>query len=161
MIQPRDRAWCRWLVRAAVLVGLMASTPIVAGGSGASGIIVEPPIAHPGDEISIHGENLWTDATVTVSVVGRAGATRALPGGITGGNGTLELRARLPEDLPAGRFQIIVTNEAGEQVGTELIVEPAVPVVPIAIALAALGAVALVAISARRRQRTRRDDAHG
>jgi hypothetical protein len=124
-----------------VIAGLFVTAAAADGAS--TRIVVEPPIARPGDEISIHGASLWTEATVTATLEGRAGAARMIGLATTGPNGALEMRTRLPDDLPAGVFVLVVTNGVGERVEVELVVEPAIPLIPIA----AVGSAIVVAIA--------------
>jgi hypothetical protein len=120
---------------AGVLLALALASTVL--GHGGQIVVVEPPVAPPGAEVSIHGDYLWTDMAVTITLV-RAG-TRDLPLGTaqTDGQGHLEARATLP-DLRAGSYQMVVTSAGGEGVETEFVVQAADLTIPIAAVFALL-----------------------
>ncbi len=120
-------------------------------------IVVEPPIASPGDELSIHGEALWTDDTVSASIVGRAGAARPIGTAMTLGSGALEMRARVPDDMPRGVYEVVVTSSSGASVSVELVIEPELPLLPLVAIAGAFAVVALVVVAGMRRQRATSD----
>lgn len=114
--------------------------------------MVEPAVANPGDELSIHGEFLWTDASVSASIVGRAGAARSIGTATTLGSGALEMRARVPDDMPLGVYEVVVTSSTGESVSVELVIQPELPILPLLAVGGSLLAVALVVLAASRRR---------
>ncbi len=115
-------------------------------------IVVEPQVVHPGDVVTIHGPALWTEVPVTASLVSATGASRLLGAGTTGPDGSLEMRARLPDDVPAGIFRVVLAEPGGDTREVELVVEPALPLIPVAALLGAVLVVALVVRSALRRR---------
>jgi hypothetical protein len=106
-------------------------------GHGGQVVVVEPPVAPPGAEVSIHGDYLWTDMPVTITLVRSGGRDLPLGTAETDGQGHLEARATLP-DLRAGSYQIVVTGAGGEAVATEFVVQAADLSLPIAAAFALL-----------------------
>jgi hypothetical protein len=140
-------------IAATVAVTVCLVTP---GGASADGedrrIVVEPPIANPGDKLSIHGEFLWTDDMVNASIVGRAGAARSIGTATTLGSGALEMRARVPDDMPSGVYEVVVTSSAGELVSVELVVQPALAILPFVAIGGGLAAAAFALSTAWRRR---------
>ncbi|TAL11955.1 MAG: hypothetical protein EPO00_02645 [Chloroflexota bacterium] len=131
-------------VAACLLTGVMAERAFA--DIPATRIVIEPPVAHPGDQVTIHGAYLWTDSHVVISIVGRAGASRTIGSATTFGDGSLEANARVPSDMPDGRFRVVVTSEAGDFVDVELVVEAPFPVIP---AFSVLGGVMAALFVAR------------
>lgn len=125
--------------------GVLADIP-------ATRIVVEPPIAHPGEAIAVHGAFLWTDADVTVTLVGRAGASRTIGSAVTRGDGSLEMTTRVPDDMPTGTFRVAVMTSSGDSVDVELVIEPPFPIIPAAVITGSLLAVILVWRSALKRR---------
>lgn len=127
-----------WFVLAVVPITTMAH-------DGVSRIVVEPPIAHPGDDLVVHGQFLWTDQPVTVAIVSSAGISRQIGSSMTLGDGSLEARVRVPVDLATGVTEIVVTNSVGETAAVELVVTPVGLSMPVGVAVAAVIALALLA----------------
>jgi hypothetical protein len=156
--RPRSRRFARRPVRLAIVALLSGAAACLstAGAALADGedrrIVVEPPIANPGDQLSIHGEFLWTEDTVSASIVGRAGAERSVGTATTLGNGALEMRARVPDDMPSGVYEVVVTSSSGETVSVELVIQADFPILPLLALAGAFGVVAVVALAAWRRK---------
>ena len=151
-LRPRQFVRISGALSGVMLIGLI-STGFVAADAPSTRIVVEPPVVHPGEEVTIHGTFLWTDADVSVSIVGRAGAARIIGTAATLGDGSLEMRARVPDDMPAGIFRVVVTTSSGDTVDVELVIDPPFPFVPTAAAVAAILAVSWVLRSTSRRRR--------
>ncbi len=120
-------------------LAMTASLVVVAsvGAHGGRTVIVEPPIAPPGSEVAIHGDFLWTDMPVVITLAGTSAPREPIATALTDGQGHLEARATLP-DLRAGKYRIIVTAEDGETVEAELIVQTGDLLLPIAIGFGTL-----------------------
>ena len=142
------------LVAAASLVLAVVAAPAVRGHSGQV-VIVDPAVAPPGSEVSIHGDYLWTDATVTVWLVGPTAPRDAIATGMTDGRGHLELQTSLP-DLRSGTYTLVVANEAGEQVETELVIRSDFPLAAFALGFFGLVALVLALATVTRGSRRRR-----
>jgi hypothetical protein len=117
-------------------------------------VVVEPAIAAPGAELSIHGDFLWTDMPVTVALSGAAAPRAPIATAVTDGTGHLEVRAVLP-DLRAGTYTVVVMAASGETIEAGLVVESTSLALPLALAFGALLVVA-VALGALARARSGR-----
>jgi hypothetical protein len=137
----------------------LAAVACLTGGALAHGgqiVVVEPAVAAPGTELSIHGDFLWTDMPVTVTVSGAAAPREPIATATTDGTGHLEVRAVLP-DLRAGTYTVVVTAASGETIEAGLVVESSSLAMPLAIGFGALliGVVALGAVARARSGRRR------
>ena len=112
-------------------------------------------MAAPGDELAIHGDYLWTDMHVTVSVAGTSAPPQPMATATTDGTGHLEVRALVP-DLRAGNYRVIVTASTGEQLEADLVVQSPDMALPVAIGFLALLAVVVGAGWYTRRGSARR-----
>ena len=139
-------------VSAVALAGLLMTAPTVMADGEASGVVVTPPIVKPGDEILIQGFALWTELPIEVRLVGKTGASRDIGDGLTGPDGSLAVTVRLPADVPAGQYTVLVQNAYGEEAGAPVVVEPELPVLPLVVLGAATLAVAIVVLAAMRRR---------
>jgi hypothetical protein len=134
------------------LATLLVAAPTAMADGEASGVVVTPPIVKPGDEILIQGFALWTELPIEVRLVGKSGASRDIGGGLTGPDGSLAVTVRVPADVPAGQYTVLVRNTYGEEAGASFVVEPELPVLPLVVlggATLAVGAVVLAAIRRR------------
>lgn len=122
-------------------------------------VVVEPPVARPGDDLSVHGSDLWTDAVVTIALVARDGDALPLGTAVTTGDGSLEMVALLPDDVAAGRYQVVVTDGAGDHAEVQLLVDAPQSVGPIAVVVPASSVGALAGGVAWWRRRRPTDDA--
>lgn len=136
----------------ALLVAAVAAPTVVADGD-AFGIIVTPPIVEPGGEITIQGGALWSELQISAELVDPDGAARPLGATMTAADGSLFWVVPMPVDVPDGRYEVIVSNAAGETVQAYVIVRSAVPVIPIVAGLVAAVAIGLVLWSGVRRRR--------
>ncbi len=133
---------------------LTVGQPLPALAHEAGKLVVEPPIARPGEEVTIHAEALWTEVPVTVTLVDAAGAERGLTSGATNDAGALEIASRLPDDVQPGTWEVVVENEAGEHVEGQVVVRASDPPY-LLIALGAglvLAAAVILGIVLRRRR---------
>jgi len=80
---------------------------------------------------------------VSASIVGWAGAARSIGTATTLGNGALEMGARVPDDMPSGVYEVVVTSSTGESVEVELVIEPDLPVLPLVALAGGLAAASL------------------
>lgn len=142
----------RLLAAAIVVVAAHWAPGIVAADGEASGIVVTPPRVKAGDEILIQGFALWTELELRADLIGRGGATRSLGPGLTGPDGSLNMTVRLPDDVPAGRYKVRVTNVNGEAAEAPVVVEAEFPIVSVASLVGAIVVAALVGLSAIRRR---------
>jgi len=138
-----------------VLLLVAAGTTAVAGHNGIIDVVITPPIVEPGDEITIQGGALWTELPVEVTLVHQDGGSRTIGSGMTAGDGSLFMTAVLPDDIPDGPYQVIVTNPYGESTHGSVVVRSAVQALPIALGVVALVVVGLGLMRwARRRPST-------
>jgi hypothetical protein len=100
-------------------------------------VVVEPAVAAPGTDLAIHGDFLWTDMPVTVSLAGAQAPRDPIATATTDGTGHLEVRAVLP-DMRAGKYRVVVTAATGETVEADLIVETTDLILPLAIGFVVL-----------------------
>lgn len=153
---PLSRVAAALSVPLALLGLLTAGAP--AAGHGADGVFVEPPIAQPGQELLIHGTYLWSDATITLTLVAIDGTSSPMGTTTTDGNGTLSTPQRLPEDTRPGSYMILLQTASGETRHVDLVVEPR-PGLPVpALAGGALFAIVGGIVIGRIRARGRRRD---
>ena len=136
------------------LATLLVAAPAVMADGEASGVVVTPPIVKPGDEILIQGFALWTELPIEVRLVGKSGASRDIGDGLTGPDGSLAVSVRLPVDVPAGQYTVLVRNTYGEEAGASVVVEPELPVLPLVALGGATLVVAIVVLAAVRRRTT-------
>ena len=115
-------------------------------------LIVDPRVVHAGDVIAIHTPAAWTEVEVTATLVARNGAARTLGNAVTGPDGSLEMRATIPADMPAGTFTVVVTSAAGETKSVTIVVEERVPILPILGFGAAMAVIVFVGGSMWRRR---------
>lgn len=142
---------------ALAIVLLSAGRPPPTLGHEAGKLVVEPPVALPGEKVTIHAEALWTEVPVTITLVDAAGAERGLTSGATNDAGALEVASRLPDDLSPGTWEILVENDAGEHVEGQVVVRaPDPPFLPIAlgagVAILLAGALGVILRRGRGRQ---------
>jgi hypothetical protein len=95
-------------------IGLAIDAGAVGGHGGYVDLVITPPIVEPGDEISIQGQALWTELPVDVDLVHDDGGRRRLGSGMTAPDGSLSMTVVLPDGIPDGAYQVIVTNPYGE-----------------------------------------------
>ena len=119
------------------IVVVMSVAPATALGHGGQVVIVEPPMVTPGAEVSIHGDFLWTDMPVTITLQRPAAAVLPLAQTTTDGQGHLEARAVMP-DVRAGNYTVIVTAESGEAIEVPIEIRAADLTLPIAAVFALL-----------------------
>ena len=137
-----------------LLLLLAALVPVVSAHSGRS-LVVDPPIARPGQVLGVHGAFLWTDETVVISLVGADGSGVRLGDTTTDGSGSLETTVTLPDDTRPGTYRIRATASNGDSADAELVVDPGLQLpVLIAIGLAVAAVVGLLGWT-RLRGRTR------
>jgi len=122
------------------LVLLVLAPSVMAHGS--QTLVVEPPVAEPGTNLSIHGDYLWTDMEVVITLSGPTAPGDPIGTAVTDGTGHLEATATLPEVRP-GNYEVVVTAASGETVSTGLVVPSPAVVLPIAIGF---GLLALVVV---------------
>ena len=143
--------------RAGLVLGtLLAALLILAPAALAHGgreVVVEPPVADPGTQLSIHGDYLWTDMPVAITLSGPSAPREPIATAMTDGTGHLEATAILPEVRP-GNYELVVTADSGETVSAGLVVRARSVALPILAGFAVLALVVIGAGAWTRRRRT-------
>jgi len=91
-------------------------------GHGGLGLVVEPPVAQPGQTLDVHGSYLWTDRAVKIVLLAIDGTMWTLGDAETNGNGDLESSVVLPADLPDATYSILARAANGEDAHVELVI---------------------------------------
>ena len=120
-------------------------------------LVVEPPVVAPGDAINVHGDALWTESPVTVTLVDGSGTQRTVATSVTSAAGALEIATRVPDDLATGTWEVVVANDAGEHVEGQVIVRSSIPIAALvggAVVVAATATTLIAAIVVARRRGT-------
>ena len=127
-------------------------------GHGGLGLVVEPPVAQPGQTLDVHGSYLWTDRAVKIVLLAIDGTMWTLGDAETNGNGDLESNVVLPTDLPDATYSILARAANGEDAHVELVIRRAsdatatLVIGGMAIALVALLVAFVAAVVLRRRR---------
>ncbi len=143
-------------VLALALLGTAASA--VSGHSGGT-LVVEPPVAKPGDPLLVHGTFLWSDAAVTIDLVAADGSATPLGTGATNGNGALETAVVLPESVRPGTYAVRLSEPAGDTREVELVVDPGLQI-PVAWLVGGMVAAVLVLVTVARLRAGNREGTH-
>ena len=119
---------------------------------------MDPSVAAPGTDVSVHGSYLWTDQPVTIVLLAIDGTMWTLGDAYTSGNGDLESSVRLPEGLPDATYSILARAGNGEDAHVELVISRGVDTTPtvinggVAVALLAVLVAFVPAVVLRRRR---------
>ncbi len=122
------------------------------------GLVVEPPVAQPGQTLNVHGSYLWTDRAVKIVLLAIDGTMWTLGDAETNGNGDLESSVVLPADLPDATYSILARAANGEDAHVELVIRregdatATLVIGGVAIALVALLVAFVAAVVLRRRR---------
>ena len=106
-----------------MLFTLLAASSVL--GHGGLGLVVEPPVAQPGQRLNVHGSYLWTDRAVKIVLLAIDGTMWTLGEAETTGNGDLESSVMLPPDLPDATYSILARAANGEDAHVELVIRRA------------------------------------
>jgi len=130
-------------------------------GHGGLGLVVEPPVAQPGQTLDVHGSYLWTDRAVKIVLLAIDGTMWTLGDAETNGNGDLEASVVLPADLPDATYSILARAANGEDAHVELVIRrggdatATLVIGGVAIALVVLLVLFVAAVVLRRRRAIR------
>jgi len=141
------------------LLALVVVTTVL--GHGGLGLVVEPPVAQPGQTLDVHGSYLWTDRAVKIVLLAIDGTMWTLGDAETNGNGDLESSVVLPADLPDATYSILARAANGEDAHVELVIRhgddsatSTLLIGGVAIALVAFLVAFVAAVVLRRRRAT-------